>query len=156
MRNISGRILFILIVLLSLALKLKETQLSLYKDSFIHVHLKGYLPYEQSVELLKGSSYEDLLNNAELYSDSESFMYSIDYPLYDNQTIEFLKKDTQTVNINTADKTELVTLPGIGEKTAEKIIEYRNITPFKCREDLMKVNGIGEKKYELLKELISV
>ena len=155
MRNISGRILFILIILLSLTLKVKETQLSLYKDSFIRVHLKGYLPYEQSVELLKGSTYKDLIGTIELYSDLET-MYSIDYPLYDNQTIEFRKKDTQTVNINTADKTELVTLPGIGEKTAEKIIEYRNITPFKCREDLMKVNGIGEKKYELLKELISV
>lgn len=155
MRNISGRILFILIVILSLALKLKETQLSLYKDPFIRVHLKGYMPNEQSVELLKGSTYKDLLGTIELFSDLET-MYSIDYPLYDNQTIEFRKKDTSTVNINTADKTELVTLPGIGEKTADKIIEYRNITPFKCREDLMKVNGIGEKKYEILKELISV
>ena len=43
-----------------------------------------------------------------------------------------------------------------GEKTAEKIIEYRNKIPFHCKEDLLKINGIGEKKYEILKELISV
>ena len=47
-------------------------------------------------------------------------------------------------------------ITGIGESTAKKIIEYRNKIPFHCKEDLLKINGIGEKKYEILKELISV
>ena len=51
---------------------------------------------------------------------------------------------------------EFLQITGIGESTAKKIIEYRNKIPFHCKEDLLKINGIGEKKYEMLKELISV
>lgn len=61
------------------------------------------------------------------------------------------------VNINTADEDELSTLSGIGEKTAEKIIRYREEHgPFKTTEDLMNVPGIGESKYALIKDGICV
>lgn len=156
MRNISGRILFILLIIVGTALKIKETDLSLYTGACISVELKGYLPYDQTVKLKKGSSYQDLINEAQLYEDCDLSLFSFDYPLYDGQIIEFKKKDSSLININTADKAELIKLPGIGEKTAEKIIEYRDKIPFHCKEDLLKINGIGEKKYEILKELISV
>ncbi|MBM3700160.1 MAG: hypothetical protein FJW68_04495 [Actinobacteria bacterium] len=62
-----------------------------------------------------------------------------------------------TVNINTATLKELVTLPGIGEKTAEAIIEYRNnFGPFKSIEELKNVKGIGDKKFEAVKDKISI
>lgn len=60
------------------------------------------------------------------------------------------------VNINTADAAELMKLKGVGEKTAEKIIEYREQTPFAAIEDIMNVNGIGEKKFEDIREMICV
>lgn len=60
------------------------------------------------------------------------------------------------ININTAGIEELVKLKGVGEKTAEKIIEYREQTPFETIEDIMNVNGIGEKKFEDIKEMICV
>lgn len=60
------------------------------------------------------------------------------------------------VNINTAAKDELETLEGIGEKTAEKIIAYRENTPFERIEDIMNVDGIGEKKFENIKNSICV
>jgi competence protein ComEA len=65
-------------------------------------------------------------------------------------------KSRAKVNINTADKTTLQTLPGIGEATAGAIIEYRNKTPFKTIEDLKKVSGIGDAKFERVKEFITV
>ncbi|MBE7027406.1 MAG: helix-hairpin-helix domain-containing protein [Ruminococcaceae bacterium] len=60
------------------------------------------------------------------------------------------------VNINTASKAELMDIPLIGEKTAERIISYRKDNPFKEAVDIMGVEGIGEKTYATIKEYICV
>jgi len=61
------------------------------------------------------------------------------------------------VNLNTATQTQLETLPGIGAKAAERIIEYRQKNGgFKKIEDLMNVKGVGEKSFLKLKPLITV
>ena len=65
-------------------------------------------------------------------------------------------KATAKVNINTADQAALQTLPGIGEATARSIIEYRSRNPFKKPEDLKKVSGIGDAKFERVKAFITV
>lgn len=61
------------------------------------------------------------------------------------------------VDINAADASQLETLPGIGPSTAQKIVADRESNgPFPTKEDLMRVSGIGEKKYDSLKDLICV
>jgi len=61
------------------------------------------------------------------------------------------------ININTALAGDLTRLPGIGEVMAERIIDYRTKQGgFKSAEELMNVKGIGEKKFEKMKEHISV
>ena len=61
------------------------------------------------------------------------------------------------VNINTASKEKLETLPGVGETTAQKIIDYREANgKFKTIEDIKNVSGIGDAKYESLKDKITV
>ena len=61
------------------------------------------------------------------------------------------------VNINVADAEALKTLPGVGEATALAIIEDRKANgPFRSPEDLMRVSGIGEKKFARLKDGICV
>lgn len=64
--------------------------------------------------------------------------------------------EVNIVNINTASAEELMSLNGIGEKTAEAIIEYRKSTPFEKPEEIMNVKGIGEKKYENIKNSICI
>ena len=61
------------------------------------------------------------------------------------------------VNLNTATAAQIATLPGIGPKAAERIIEYRQKNGgFKKIEELMNVKGIGEKSFLKLKPLITV
>ncbi len=61
------------------------------------------------------------------------------------------------VNLNTANMSQLESLPGIGPKTAERIIEYREKAGgFKKIEELMNVQGVGEKSFLKLKDLITV
>jgi comEA protein len=61
------------------------------------------------------------------------------------------------VNINTAGKEQLMDLPRIGEKIAERIIEYREKNgKFKRPEDIMKVKGIGEKTFKKFEKRIVI
>lgn len=61
------------------------------------------------------------------------------------------------VNINTATEQELVALPGVGDATASKIVASRESAgPFASPEDIMRVSGIGAKKYEAIADLITV
>jgi competence protein ComEA len=67
------------------------------------------------------------------------------------------EKAGPTVNINTATSAELESLPGVGPKLAQRIIEYREKNGgFKKLEDLMSVQGIGEKNFLKLKGKLSV
>ena len=61
------------------------------------------------------------------------------------------------ININTADISKLICLDEIGEITAQRIIDYReNNGSFETIEDILKVPGIGEKTFEKIKDFISV
>jgi competence protein ComEA len=60
------------------------------------------------------------------------------------------------VNVNTADAGQLALLPRIGPSTATRIVEFREENgPFKAKEDLMLVRGIGERTYALLEAFVA-
>jgi competence protein ComEA len=63
----------------------------------------------------------------------------------------------ELVNINTASAAELAMLPGIGPKTAELIVQYRQKAgAFKKIEEIMNVRGVGEKSFLRIRALIAV
>lgn len=66
------------------------------------------------------------------------------------------QKQAGLVNINTASITELDSLPGVGEVTAQRIIEYRQQHSFTRIEDIMQVKGIGEAKFNKMKDRLTV
>lgn len=69
---------------------------------------------------------------------------------------EQISPQKPTINLNTATIDQLTTLPGVGRKTAERIIEYRTKSGgFKKIEELMNIKGIGEKSFLKLKPLVS-
>ncbi len=61
------------------------------------------------------------------------------------------------VNLNTATAEQLATIPGVGPKMAERIIDYRQKNGgFKKVEDLMNVSGVGDKSFLKMKPLITI
>ena len=73
------------------------------------------------------------------------------YPEIDNQAV------TGKININSAAKSQLMMLPGIGETLAQRIIDYRQSNgPFTCIEDLLYVDGIGQVKLADMEQFITV
>jgi competence ComEA-like helix-hairpin-helix protein len=60
------------------------------------------------------------------------------------------------IDINNCSKVQLLKLPGVGEATAMKIVDYRKQHAFEKPEDIMNVKGIGPKKYEKMKDFIFI
>ena len=60
------------------------------------------------------------------------------------------------LDTNTAPKTELLMLPGIGPTLAERIMEHRKIKPFESPDDLIQIKGIGKKKLEAVRPFVIV
>lgn len=74
----------------------------------------------------------------------------------ESKSVESKSEDSK-ININTANIQELDALPGVGEATANKIISYRDEKgKFNNIEEIKNVNGIGDKKYEDIKEMINI
>lgn len=73
------------------------------------------------------------------------------------QATDHMQIKTDKININTADKNELMTLPGIGENKADAILEYRQTRgKFQSTDELMNISGIKEGVYNKIKDLIIV
>ena len=63
----------------------------------------------------------------------------------------------EVVDINTADEAELEKLPGVGAVLAGRIIAYRQANgPFGAIEDIMKVDGVGQGKFDAVKDCITI
>lgn len=89
------------------------------------------------------------------------WMVDIDLDDYQDEVIEYDKNyvriNNGLININNATLEELMTLDNIGKSTAQKIIDYRNTNgPFTKIEDIMKVSGIKEATFLLIKDKICV
>jgi competence protein ComEA len=71
------------------------------------------------------------------------------------RTVSTPERQSTIVNLNTASKTRLMSIPGVGEATADRILQYRSHSPFARPEDLQNIKGIGEKRFERMRPFIT-
>lgn len=121
----------------------------------------------EAIELAGGVNHEaapEVLNQARVLADGERIYVPKQdeaeaYSLQD-QGLESNAGTADTggkININTAGKEELMTLPGIGESKAEKILRYReDHGAFRSIEDVMQIEGIKEGVFNKIKENITI
>ena len=157
----------------------KEDSNQTQASETIKVHIAGEINKEGVYEVNNGDRLDDLVKRAGgLTKDANSKKINLAMKLEDQMKIyipsiyDFEDETSSTndnllisdkpsteiekININKASKEELMTLPNIGEKRANAIIEYRENSPFEKIEDIKNVTGIGEKFYQSLKDLITV
>lgn len=152
-------------------------------ENKIVIHITGEVEEEGVIELEKGARILDAieeaggtteeadLSNVNLayglsdgqkvkipnINEKDEEIIVVEEKAGDNIIIEGNKSKEEKININKAAQTEIETLPGIGPSTALKIITYRNEHgKFKNIEDIKNVSGIGDSKFENLKEYICV
>ena len=155
-------------------------------EELIVVHITGAVKKEGIVKLNENSRVADAIDAAGgLKEEADMSKINLAYVLEDGVKIkipsindkEIIEEDTSTdkdelvenlpegnsqnkkdmVNINKANQTELETLPGIGPSIALRIINYRNENGnFSSKEEIKKVSGVGENKYENIKDYICI
>ena len=138
-------------------------------NEYIYVEIKGAVKHPDVYKISKDARIKDLiilgdpLPNADLNSINQSEKLHDEKSVYvpvKGEVVEIKESETSdkiVVNINTATKDELMRLNGVGEKKAETIIEYREENGlFNKKEDLMNIPGIGQKTFENLQEHIEI
>lgn len=104
----------------------------------------------------EGAAY-DYVNLAESVSGGEKIYFPYEDELAEGIVVTQKDETDGLININTADSEQLMTLPGIGEKKAQDIIDYREKQgSFQSIEDIKNVNGIKESIYNKIKDKICV
>ena len=122
---------------------------------YIQVEIRGEVEQEKTLSLPLGSTFNDALKQIDLTEESDTSMFSYLDVLYNNQIIVIPKHSNNLISINNADIDSLVTLPGIGNSIASRIIEYREkYGNFVNLDELKNVKGIGEKKFNKIKPYI--
>lgn len=148
----------------------------------IKIHIIGEVNVPGIYELTMGSRIQDAITAAGGQSENADLdKVNLAYELEDGQKIRIpsifeektayiyndsgenvIENDESTgsslkINLNKATSEELQTINGVGPSLAEKIITYRNENgKFKSIEDLKNVSGIGDKKYESIKEYVFI
>lgn len=152
----------------------KETQLAEEEGigSAIYVDIGGAVKNPGLYELEKGARVKDGITAAGgIVGNADTSQINLAKKLNDEEKLYIPKAGEQApvvatggpspvqtgpVSIQNGSKEDLMRLPGIGEKTADKIIEYRTAHPFTAVEDLKEVPGIGDKTFESLKNNIQL
>ncbi len=127
-------------------------------DDHITVTVKGAVEEPKTVQLERYAVLQEALDEAEIQDNADLSALNPKTVLKDGDCIVIPEQSEQKkVSINTGSLEELITLPGIGPATAEKIIQYRQENGlFQTIEDLMRVKGIGEKKLARIQDLITL
>lgn len=143
------------------------------EEGYIYTHITGEIKKPGVYKMKAGTRMDDLVKEAGgLTEDADIDLINLSEKLVDEERIIVPAKgasnntdetshaasavQTKKININTADLNELTSIPSVGEKTAQKIIDYREKKKFKKIEDIMNIEGIGENKFKNMKDYISV
>lgn len=151
-------LLFLCMVILAIGIDFHGVNFQKLQKSTITVTVKGQVQNPGRVELPMYATVEDALRKVQLENDADLSSLNPDTVLKDHDVLTIpQKEEIVRISINAASAEQLSELPGIGPSTAERIVAYRQENGyFQTVEDLMQVKGIGQAKFDKLKDRIQL
>ena len=151
-------LIFLISVIIAFSIDLKPLQIEKIQSEQIEVTVGGEVENPGVYYLEPYTTMNEFYEILEISENADLSSINGNTVLKDHDVIEIPAVTvTQKVSINTGSKEELMTLPGIGETTAQSIISYRDEHGFfQTLEDLMEVKGIGQSKFTKIKDLITL
>ncbi|MBP3892055.1 MAG: helix-hairpin-helix domain-containing protein [Solobacterium sp.] len=126
-----------------------------FTNDEITVLFEGEIEEKGELTLTKNTQLKEAIEIVGLTEEADTSVLNLNQTLKDQDEIIIPKKKENRISINHSTKEQLQSLIGIGEKTAEAIIAYREKNGyFQSLEELLNVKGIGEKKYAKIKDWI--
>lgn len=122
------------------------------EKSMSYVLLEGEFLQVGKFEFEGKMTVQDLVDCVGVSEQANLEALSLSAYIEDESRLYLPSQKEHCVSLNHATKEELMTLKGIGEKTALKIIAYRELHTFEYIEDIMNISGIGEKTYLKLRD----
>lgn len=122
------------------------------KDNILYRESGEHISFEISEEYGKDTILTNDNLNLKIAETNDDLNFEIVKDSNDDENIQNNKK----ININTATKDELMQLNGIGDSISDKIIDYRQNGKFQSIDEIKNVKGIGESKFEDIKNFIEV
>lgn len=148
-------ICFILLVVCSIVYDFQSPEVKKQDEKRMsYVILEGEFLQQGKYEYDGDMSIQDIVDKVGVSSKANLEALSLKTSLKDEARIYLPAKSGNTISLNKATREDFMTIKGVGEKTAQKIIDYRNENGFSCIEDIMNVSGIGEKTYLRLREFL--
>lgn len=139
---------FLLLTIMSALYSFSQPQVVKQKqETALYVTLEGAFKKTGEVKIKEGMRMKELVDQVGVKENASLAALDLERVLKAESRYYLPVIRSDAISLNKGSIEDFMKLKGVGRKTAEKIVNYRNTHVYTCLEDIMNVEGIGEKRY---------